>query len=234
MLWPPNHKYHAVTVCGVTDPDSGDVVTITVTSVTQDGPVNGPGDGNTCPDAQIVDGQASVRAERAGTPGVPGNGRVYQINFTSSDGADSCSGSVSVCVPHDQSDPTCVDDGQRYNWLGPYTGGNGLAARDGGERRSVSGHVSAVVEHGQRVERRLFRAPAGGRCDADEDGAQGPLVAYRSSGVNAGVGFGRRPLVRPRGIEVISRRGSEARCAATRANSGSMNARPGPNLQRSR
>jgi hypothetical protein len=129
VLWPPNHKYHNVEICGVTDPD-GDPVTITVTSITQDEPVNTRGDGNTCPDAQIVDGQGSVRAERTGTPGIPGNGRVYAINFVASDGKvnGTCRGTVYVCVPHDMSDPTCVDDGQRYNSLGSCTGASLLHA----------------------------------------------------------------------------------------------------------
>jgi hypothetical protein len=128
VLWPPNHKYRAVRVVGVSDPD-GDPVTITVTGVTQDEPVNARGDGNTCPDAQIVNGQASVRAERTGTPGVPGNGRVYAINFIASDGKGGrCAGAVRVCVPHDLGDATCVDDGQRWNSLGPCNTENGLAS----------------------------------------------------------------------------------------------------------
>lgn len=127
VLWPPNHSYHAISILGVTDPD-GDPVTITVTSVTQDEPVNGRGDGNTCPDAQIVDGQAAVRAERTGTPGVPGNGRVYTMTFTADDGrGGTCSGTVNVCVPHDLGDPTCVDDGQKFTSTADCRGGDELA-----------------------------------------------------------------------------------------------------------
>jgi len=127
-LWPPDHKYVPVSICGVTDPD-GDPVTITVTGITQDEPLNTRGDGNTCPDGQIVNGEASVRAERTGTPGIPGNGRVYAISFTASDGrGGSCTGVVNVCVPHDQgAHATCIDDGQKYNSLGPCNGGNQLA-----------------------------------------------------------------------------------------------------------
>jgi hypothetical protein len=141
VLWPPNHKYHAISIDGVTDAD-GDPVTITVTGITQDEPVNGRGDGNTCPDAQIVDGQASIRAERTGTPGVPGNGRVYAINFTADDGnGGECHGTVYACVPHDQGQPTCIDDGQRYNSLAnDCRSGNELAAE------SVSLSVSQVSE----------------------------------------------------------------------------------------
>ena len=128
VLWPPNHAFHAVSICGVTDPDSGDVVTITVTSITQDEPTNGRGDGNTCPDAQIVAGRASVRAERTGNPGTPGNGRVYAIGFTADDGhGGHCTDTVYVCVPHDRGHPTCTNDGQRYNSLGPCPSGNQLS-----------------------------------------------------------------------------------------------------------
>ena len=119
VLWPPNHKYHSIAILGVTAGDGGPVA-ITVTGVTQDEPVNTRGDGNTCPDAQIADGRVSVRAERSGTPGLPGNGRVYAISFTATDSmGGTCSGTVQVCVPHDQGDPTCIDDGQKYGSLGP-------------------------------------------------------------------------------------------------------------------
>ena len=65
MLWAPNHQLVPIAIKGVTDPDE-ESVTITVTGVTQDEPVNGKGDGNTSPDAVIQAGAASVRAERAG------------------------------------------------------------------------------------------------------------------------------------------------------------------------
>src|SRR5262249_22530404 len=118
----------AISILGVTDPD-GDPVSITVTGVTQDEPLNSRGDGNTCPDALIEGGQVSLRAERAGGPGIPGNGRVYVIHFTASDGrGGGCEGTVSVCVPHDSGDAggsVCVDDGQIYNSLGPCRPGGG-------------------------------------------------------------------------------------------------------------
>jgi len=102
-------------------------VTITFTGITQDEPVNARGDGNTCPDARIENGAASVRAERAGTSGAPGNGRVYAIAFTASDGrGGECSGSVTVCVPRDQGQRVCIDDGQKYNSLGPCGSGSTL------------------------------------------------------------------------------------------------------------
>ena len=88
-------------------------MTITVTGVTQDEPVNGSGDGNTSPDAVIQAGSASVRAERSGS----GNGRVYQISFTADDGkGGSCTGAVTVGVPHSQKKGlTAIDDGQVYD-----------------------------------------------------------------------------------------------------------------------
>jgi len=111
LLWPPNHKPQDIALQGVTDPD-GDPVTVTVSAVTQDEPTNGLGDGDEAPDGFGV-GTASpqVRAERSGT----GNGRVYRIAFTASDGkGGSCQGSVTVGAPHDIKDAP-IDDGQVYD-----------------------------------------------------------------------------------------------------------------------
>jgi hypothetical protein len=99
-LWPPNHTFRLVTLTGATDPD-GDEVTLTITGVTQDEPVNGIGDGNTSPDAQPGPSSNTVfvRAERSGR----GDGRVYRISFTGADAAGgTCSGTVTVGVPHDR------------------------------------------------------------------------------------------------------------------------------------
>jgi len=107
VLWPPNHKLQTITLGGATDPD-GDAVTLTITTVTQDEALDGLGDGDTAPDAVRVAGrtdQVQVRAERSGT----GDGRVYRISFTVSDGKDSCTGTVTVGVPHDQSGDPAVD-----------------------------------------------------------------------------------------------------------------------------
>lgn len=78
-------------ITGITDPD-GDAITVEITSVTQDEPINGLGDGDTCPDAVIDEGRVELRAERSGT----GDGRVYQIEFIASDGKGS------ECVTDDQ------------------------------------------------------------------------------------------------------------------------------------
>jgi len=115
MLWPPNHKLVRVNIVGVTDPEN-DHITVTVTGVTQDEPLDGLGDGDTAPDAVIQGSAVLLRAERAGG----GNGRVYRVHFSADDGAGgTCTGSVTVCVPHDQGrGAECVDDGQIYNSLG--------------------------------------------------------------------------------------------------------------------
>jgi hypothetical protein len=85
--------------------------------VTQDEPIDGIGSGRTCPDAVIEDGAVYVRRERSGT----GNGRVYTIGFTASDGlGGTCAGSADVCIPHHRArDGGCVKDDRVVNSLGP-------------------------------------------------------------------------------------------------------------------
>lgn len=101
-IWPPNHKFVAIEVLGVTDPD-GDPVSITITGIKQDEIVDTYGDGNFVPDGLGVGtSTAHVRAERSGTAKVPGNGRMYHISFTADDGRGmTCAGEVLVGVPHD-------------------------------------------------------------------------------------------------------------------------------------
>jgi hypothetical protein len=126
LMWSPNHDLVPISIAGVTDPD-GDPVTITVTGVTQDEPLVGHDDdlvslagilqGNTCPDA-VIDPQGGLRlrAERVGQ----GNGRVYVVSFTASDGrGGSSTCKVQVCVPHDADHLVCVDDRQDFSSLGP-------------------------------------------------------------------------------------------------------------------
>ena len=117
QLWPPNHKFVAISIRGVADPD-GDPLTFTITRITQDEPVLGIGSGDTAPDGKGVGtDSASVRAERSGT----GNGRVYQISFAAHDGkGGECTGAVKVAVPHDQgAHAVAVDDGQIYDSTAP-------------------------------------------------------------------------------------------------------------------
>ena len=110
-IWPPNHQFVNVTIQGVTDPD-GDPVTITIDQIKQDEPTDGTGDGHTCPDGQgIGTSTAQIRAERSGQ----GNGRVYTIFFTASDGqGGSCQGSVTVCVPR-TNNGTCTNGGANFD-----------------------------------------------------------------------------------------------------------------------
>jgi outer membrane protein assembly factor BamB len=136
--WPPNHRMVPVGIGGVVDPD-GDAVEVRVTGVTQDEPVDGNGDGSTCPDATIDGaGHAAIRIERAG----PGNGRVYAISFvaTDPDGASS-SERVTVCVAHDQGHPACVDDGPTHDATRACAGAEPTAEeiRDLGMRIAASG-----------------------------------------------------------------------------------------------
>jgi cysteine-rich repeat protein len=119
MLWPPNHKFTKVSVLGVVDPEN-DLLTMTITGVTQDEPLKVIGSGKTSPDAVILpDSTVNVRAERTGS--APHNGRVYKIGFTATDpSGESCANVVTVCVPHDQGNANeCVDDGQLYKSTAP-------------------------------------------------------------------------------------------------------------------
>ena len=62
-------------------------------------------------------GQLGLRAERSGL----GNGRVYAVSFSASDGnGGTCTGRVGVGVPHDQGEGRVpVDDGQIYDSTAP-------------------------------------------------------------------------------------------------------------------
>ena len=115
-LWPPNHKFREIAIEGVVDMDQ-DSVSIEITSITQDEPVDGDvGSGNTSPDGKGVGtSSASVRAERSGT----GDGRVYAINFTATDSVgNQCSGTVTIgAVVHDKGKygSPANDSGQIYD-----------------------------------------------------------------------------------------------------------------------
>ena len=117
-LWPPNHKFKDVNIGGITDPDS-DPISILITSITQDEPLDTFGDGSTQPDGGgIGTSTAQVRAERSGSKKVPGDGRVYHISSVASDGAGGeCGSTVSVCVPHDKGKKgnVCVDGGPLFD-----------------------------------------------------------------------------------------------------------------------
>jgi TolB protein len=118
-LWPPRHNLRLITLSGATDPD-GDTVTLTITDVTQDEPLNGLGDGDTSPDARAGSESNSVllRAERSGR----GDGRIYRVSFMGSDGeGGSCTGTVTVGVPKSMGPSSTLADSAppSFNSLGP-------------------------------------------------------------------------------------------------------------------
>jgi hypothetical protein len=110
-LWPPDHRLVEVGIQGQIDP-GGAPVTVAVTGVRQDEPLNDRGDGSTVPDAVLAGAAAKLRAERSGL----GDGRVYHLDFTATSAGRSCQGSVQVCVPHDQGrGAACVDQGPLHD-----------------------------------------------------------------------------------------------------------------------
>ena len=98
-MWPPNHKWWTIAV-NTTATDTCGSVTIAITNIASDEPVNGLGDGNTAPDWQFVNARTvQLRAERSGTR----DGRVYTITVRATDAAGNFSTStVNVTVAHDQ------------------------------------------------------------------------------------------------------------------------------------
>jgi hypothetical protein len=108
ILWPPNHSLQPITILGVQDPENN--ATITITSVTQDEPINGTGDGDTGPDAVLRGSSVLLRAERNGN----GTGRVYHIHFTASDPEGSASGIVTVRVPRNKKTEAVTDEGELH------------------------------------------------------------------------------------------------------------------------
>ncbi|MFX0205574.1 MAG: PKD domain-containing protein, partial [Candidatus Hodarchaeota archaeon] len=129
VLWPPNHKYHTITisdfvisVSDICDPGV-DITSVVITSVSSDEPeeVKGNGDGHTWDDIIILDAQTvRLRAERQGK----GNGRVYTINFQVTDRAENVvEGSFRIWVPHDQGKGfTAIDDGAGAGYTIVYSG----------------------------------------------------------------------------------------------------------------
>jgi Calx-beta domain len=109
-LWAPNHKLRVVSLGGVTDPD-GDHVSYEIGSVTQDEPIfRGP-------DARrgAQSNEVWLRAERLGR----GDGRVYRVEYSASDGhGNSCGGTALVGVPHDWAHPWAQDSGGSFSSFG--------------------------------------------------------------------------------------------------------------------
>jgi len=95
-LWPPHHQMVDVTV-NYTATDNCGAVT-TAVGVSSNEPINGPGDGDTAADWEVVNAHhVLLRAERSGQ----GNGRVYTITITATDSHGNIANqNVSVTVPH--------------------------------------------------------------------------------------------------------------------------------------
>ena len=101
-------RFAAVRLSGATDPD-GDALTYRVDGVTQDEAVTGVGIGDpTEPDARRGSSGDTVLLRNERNP--QGNGRVYRIAYTVSDGTDTCSGVVTVGVAR-RAGQSAVDDG---------------------------------------------------------------------------------------------------------------------------
>jgi hypothetical protein len=122
LITPPNRLMVPINIMDVTDPDN-EPLTISITTIRQDEPMDHIGDGSFSPDSTISGATALVRAEAIfGTVVVNGvtyvgNGRVYHISFTATDGGNqTCSGTVRVGVPHVQT-ATPIDDGPLFNSL---------------------------------------------------------------------------------------------------------------------
>jgi hypothetical protein len=116
VLESKTHAFSPNSILGVTDPD-GNTLTVKITRITSDEPTatdKQSGGSKYAPDAGITgDNAAIVRAERS----TSGNGRVYVMSFTASDGiGGSAQGTAQVCVAL-KSTPqcSCVDSGQLYD-----------------------------------------------------------------------------------------------------------------------
>lgn len=120
-IWPPNHKYHTITIADLVESvsdscNSVSIYDIVITSVSSDEPEDavGDGDGNTMDDIVIVDDQTvNLRSERQGTS----NGRVYTIYYevTSSNGYYTATGFAKVGVPHEKNVPAVDGPGPGYS-----------------------------------------------------------------------------------------------------------------------
>jgi TolB protein len=106
-----NHMFVTVALAPATDPD-GDQTTVTITGVTQDERVGRR------PDAKTggAPGEVLLRAERRGK----GDGRVYRIAFTASDGeGGECSGTAAVEVRRKRNRPAVDSAPPSYDSFTP-------------------------------------------------------------------------------------------------------------------
>jgi hypothetical protein len=100
-LWPPNHTMRDITLNYAVTDNCGNLDT--TISIGSNESINGTGDGDTAPDWEIVDKRhIRLRAERAAN----GDGRVYTITVTVSDGCNSSvTTTTNVTVAHNITGP---------------------------------------------------------------------------------------------------------------------------------
>jgi hypothetical protein len=111
-LWPPNHKLHDFTLADlVTVDDCDGNWSAAIDYVTSDEPDDDNGDGHTEGDVVVTASDAlQLRSERQGG----GDGRVYTIGLTVTDGSgNATSSTATVTVPHDRGHGA-GDDGEAY------------------------------------------------------------------------------------------------------------------------
>ena len=96
VITPPNHKMWDVTVSYAATDVTG--VPVCSLAVSSNEALNGPGDGNTAVDWQVIDANhVRLRAERAGT----GTGRLYTLTISCRDAAGNRgTATATVSVPH--------------------------------------------------------------------------------------------------------------------------------------
>lgn len=112
-LWPPNHKYHRIVlddcIASIQDACEGSLDIRShaqITCCTSDEPDEETGNRDVASDCVIVDrGSVDARAERVGH----GNGRVYSIHYTVTDGSNAVEHICKVGVPHSNGG-SAVDD----------------------------------------------------------------------------------------------------------------------------
>ena len=125
VFWPPNHKLRTVTISAENNNEKP--CNVTITDVTQDEAVSGPGSGSgqTSPDAANCsnagnDSKVDLRGERSGM----GTGRYYKVDFTMDDPdapGQPKMGQAKLLVPHDQGIVhvgTYVDEGPLFQSAG--------------------------------------------------------------------------------------------------------------------
>ncbi|WP_159398086.1 hypothetical protein [Sorangium cellulosum] len=118
-LWPPNHKFHTITVddCVAVEDACDDEVEVTFTYAASDEPRNDTGDGNTEEDiVNLGCGSVELLAERKGN----GDARVYTLGVRAVDASGNVTeGECHVIVPHDQGGKVPVDSGIAYQEEAP-------------------------------------------------------------------------------------------------------------------